>query len=207
VISQRTRLALLALSLIAAVAIALGILLSGGDSSSGDQSGGYSGSLLPADVPSAGFNLLDQNGDRISLTSLAGKPAIVTFLYTSCKDICPLTSQQIRGALDQVGHDIPVVAISVDPKNDTPAAVKSWLAREQVAGRFTWGLGSESQLQPIWRAWGVAPQTSSSDHSAYVFILDRNGRRCVSWPTSELTPEGLAHDISLIEKRGGSCRV
>ena len=203
---SRTMLAIVtALTLVAIGAVLAAV--SSTDSSSGQDSGGYSGSSLPKAVPIEPFSLQDENGRPVTLSALRGRPAILTFLYTSCRDICPLTAQQIRGALDLNGRDIPVVAISVDPKGDTPESVKRWLARQQLDGRITWGLGSESQLQKVWRDYGIAPQTNRSDHSAYVFVLDRDGRRCVSWPVSQLTPEGLQHDLKLIAERNGACQA
>ena len=171
----------------------------------GSLTTGYEGSTLPAAIPSPNFNLIDETGKKVTLDTLKGGPSILTFLYTSCKDICPVTAQQIRGAMDRTGRDVPVLAITVDPKTDTPAAVNRWLTDQHLSGRIHWGLGSENQLQPVWREYGVAPQTNRSDHSAYVFILDRNGKRCVSWPVSQLTPESLAHDLKLISSRDGNC--
>ena len=189
-----------------AAAVLVTVALSAGASNS-DQSSDYSGALMPPNVPVAGFALHDQNGAPVNLAQFKGHEAIVTFLYTTCPDICPLTAQQIRGAMDQAGHDVPVVAISVDPQHDTPAAARNWLKSQHLQGRIDWALGSQSELEATWKAWAVLGQSATSDHSAYVFVLDRDGRRCVSWPVSHITPEGLAHDLKLIRARGGACRA
>ena len=39
----------------------------------------------------------------------------MTFVYSTCKDTCPAQVQSIRGALDELGHDVPVLGVSVDP--------------------------------------------------------------------------------------------
>ena len=161
---------------------------------------------MPPNVPVADFTLTDQAGKPVSLEGVKGGPSIVTFLYTDCKDVCPLTAQQIRGAMDSLGKDVPVIAITADPQNDTPAKVNTWLNEQHLQGRMHWGLGTPSQVQATWQAWGVAGQTAKSDHSAYVFLLDRDGRRCVAWPTAHLTPEGLTHDLKLLVSREGVCR-
>jgi len=189
-----------------AVVTLLVLILSTGSGSS-DQSGDYSGALMPPNVPAAGFDLHDQDGRPIDLAQFRGHEAIVTFLFTTCPDICPLTAQQIRGAMDQAGHDVPVVAISVDPKQDTAEAARTWLKSQHLQGRMRWALGSQSELEATWKAWAVLGQSATSDHSAYVFVLDREGRRCVSWPVSHLTPEGLARDLKLIRARNGACRA
>jgi protein SCO1/2 len=203
VFSSRIKLVLIAALglLLAAVAI---WAVSGSRSAQLDA--GYEGALMPPNVPVADFQLTDQAGRPVSLGDLKGAPSIITFLYTECKDVCPVTAQQIRGAMDSVGHDVPVVAISADPTHDTPTKVNTWLGLQSLQGRMRWGLGTPSQVQATWQAWGVAGQTAKSDHSAYVFLLDRDGRRCVSWPTSHLTPEGLAHDLRLLISRDGVCR-
>lgn len=168
--------------------------------------GGYQGSLMPPNVPLADFSLSDESGKPISLDDFKGSPVLVTFLYTDCKDVCPVTAQQIRGAMDSLGRDVPVVAITSDPPNDTPQKVKKWLALQHLQGRMHWALGTPAEVQATWQDWGVAGQTNKSDHSAYVFVLDRDGKRCVSWPTSHLTPEGLTHDLRLLLSRDGVCR-
>ena len=52
---------------------------------------------------------------------------VVTFIYSHCQDTCPGRCRQIRGALDDVGRDVPVLGVSVDPANDTPASAKRFV--------------------------------------------------------------------------------
>jgi protein SCO1/2 len=139
----------------------------------------------------------------VRLRDLRGRPAIVTFLYTTCRDTCPLTTQQIRQALDDLGHDVPVIAVSVDPANDTARKARTFALKQGMTGRMRWVLGTSAQLQRLWRAYGVAPQTTLEDHSASTVLLDAAGRQRVGFATSVLTPEGLAHDVAALE-RGGS---
>jgi len=203
VFSSRVKLVVIATVGIALAGFAIWAVSGGGGASGSSQ---YRGSLLPPNIPIADFSLSDETGKPTSLSSLKGSPSMVTFLYTDCKDVCPITAQQIRGAMDQVGQDVPVVAITSDPVNDTPAKVKRWLALQRLQGRMHWGLGTGPEVSKVWQQWGVAGQTAKADHSAYVFVLDRDGRRCVSWPTSQLTPEGLSHDLKLLLANDGVCR-
>jgi len=50
-------------------------------------------------------------------------------------------------------------------------------------------------LAPVWKGYGVQPQTGRLDHSATVVLVDAKGRQRVGFPYSQLTPEALAHDI------------
>lgn len=165
------------------------------DPSTGNvQSGTFAGAVRPR-TPPARFVLNDQDGKPVDVADYRGRPVVVTFLYTSCENECPTITQQIRGALDELGSDVPVLAVSVDPKGDTPASAKRFVARQKMGGRMHFLLGTEKQLQPVWRSFGVAPQTDDREHSGTVVILAPDGTQAVGFPVSELTPDGLASDL------------
>jgi protein SCO1/2 len=182
------------LVLVAALAIVLLTKASKGSSSGS----GFDGSQPPAGLPTADFALRDQDGHLTTLKQFRGSPVILTFMYSTCRDTCPLTADQIRAALDDVGRDVPTLAISVDPANDTPLNAKRFLRERTMTGRMRFLLGDRAQLAPIWKSYFIQPQAKGFEHSAYVLLLDRSGRRRVSWPVDKLTPEGLAHDLRLL---------
>ncbi len=192
-IPPRVRLALMAGATIAlATALAIVLLTSPGEQA---PAGRFAGSLRP-DIPPQDFRLRDENGRKVSLSDNRGRPVILTFLYSTCRDTCPLTAQQIRGALDKLGsQSVPALAVSVDPANDTRANVERFLVRQHVLGRLRFLTGSSRQLAPIWKAYGIRPQGTAFDHSAYVLLIDSKGRQRVSFPVAQLTPEDLAHDV------------
>ena len=193
----------LAILLAASFAIAAAFFATLGSGQSGRparaSSGTFAGSLRPPGIVPAQFRMRDQDGTLATLREYRGKPVVVTFLYSTCQDTCPLTAQQIRGALDDIGHDVPVLAFSVDPRHDTPLSAKRFLADQRVTGRIRFLLGPIDELKAQWKAYGIAPQTNTHEHSAYVVLLDQRGRQRVAFPAGELTPEDLAHDIELLE--------
>jgi protein SCO1 len=161
---------------------------------------GFAGSLAPPDVPVRDFTLHDQNGRRASLRQYRGRVVVLTFMYSTCRDTCPITATTIRGAMDDVGHDVPALAVSVDPANDTPDTAEAFLVKRGLsAGRMRFLLGTRAQLAPIWHAYGIRPQGKGFDHSAYVLLIDKRGRQRVSFPTDQLTDRDLAHDIRRLE--------
>lgn len=159
---------------------------------------GLQGALSPAGMPPVSLRLRDQDGRWADTGALRGQPVVVTFLYTHCEDTCPVAAQQIRGALDRSGRDVPVLAISVDPDRDTPRSARAFLFKQGLTGRMRFLLGPRSGLARAWRTFGVQPQEQGIDHSARVVVLDRDGRPAVAWPTEQLTPEGLAHDLRVL---------
>lgn len=156
---------------------------------------GWAGSLAPPGIRAADFRLTDQDGKPVSLRDYRGRTTIVTFQYATCEDTCPILTSQIKAALDDLGRDVPVLAISVDPENDTPLNARRFLLKQKVTGRMRFLRGTRAELEPVWKAYGIQEQGKDFEHSAYVLVLDGEGRRRVSFPYSALTPEGLAHDL------------
>ena len=157
-------------------------------------------------IPPRDFRLTDEDGKPATLAQYAGRPFVLTFLYSTCEDTCPVTASQIRGALDDLGDDAPpALAISVDPANDTRLNAKRFLTEQRLTGgRMRFLLGSETQLEPIWKAYGIRPQGDGFDHSAYVLLVDHTGRQRVSFPFDKLTPEALASDLAKLQREAAS---
>ena len=166
------------------------------------EASGFAGSLRPA-IPPSDFTLRDETGRRVSLSDFRGQVTVLTFLYTTCEDTCPVTATTIRGALDDLGHDVPALAVSVDPANDTKRSARRFLSERRLSsGRMRFLLGARAQLAPVWDAYGIRPQGQDFEHSAYVLLIDRAGRQRVSFPVTRLTSEGLVHDIRALEAEG-----
>ena len=195
----RLRLALFVTGLLALAAIA-GVLLFAVGERTVPASSSFAGAVRPPGIPPTDFGVRDEHGRMLRLADLRGKPVVVTFLYTTCKDTCPLTAQQIRVALDDLGQDVPVVAVSVDPANDTPRRARAFALEQGMQGRMRWALGDADELRRIWKAYGIAPQTADAEHTASTVLLDARGVQRVGFAASVLTPEGLAHDLAALRR-------
>lgn len=160
----------------------------------------FDGSIMPRGVRAPDFDLRDQDGKPISMHALRGRPVIVSFLYTTCRDTCPAQANQIRGALDDLGHDVPAIAVAVDPPNDTPDSAKAFLSRTHTLGRLDFVLGTRKQLKPLWKGFAVQPQLPTVEHQSRITLVDRRGYQRIGYPGSEVTPERLAHDVRLLER-------
>lgn len=158
------------------------------------------GAVRPPGIPPSNFRLRDQDGEITTLDDVRGNVAIVTFLYTTCDDTCPLTTQQIRVALDRLGHDVPVLAFAVDPPRDTPERARRFVAEHGMLGRMRFLTGPRAELEKQWRAYGIQPQGDGFEHTAHVVVLDGRGRQRFGFPVDKLTPEALAHDVALLER-------
>lgn len=160
----------------------------------------FEGATLPAGLRAPDFTLTDQDGERISMRSLRGRPVIVTFLYTTCEKTCPTQAMQVKGAFDELGEDVPAVAVAVDPPRDTPARARAFLAEQRMTGRMSFAIGTRSELEPVWRGFAVQPQREDLEHTGRFVLVDARGIQRVGFPLEEATPERLAHDIRLLER-------
>jgi len=155
----------------------------------------FAGAIRPPDARAPEFRLRDQDGKPVSMAQYRGRTVVMTFVYSTCEDTCPAQVQSIRGALDELGRDVPVLAVSVDPRNDTRERARRFLLEQHVTGRVRFVLGSRQELAPVWKGYGIAPQRGKLDHSAWVVVVDGKGRQRLGFPHSQLTPDGLASDL------------
>ena len=159
----------------------------------------FEGAIMPRGLPAPDFELTDQDGERISMREFRGRPVIVTFLYTTCEDTCPVQAQTVRGALDELGEDVPAIAIAVDPPRDTPERARAFLSEQRALGRLDFVLGSRAELRPLWEGYYVRPQSVTQEHQARFTLVDSRGFQRVGYPGFEATPERIAHDIRLLQ--------
>jgi len=146
------------------------------------------------------FALRDQHGRTIQLSALRGRLVVLTFLYTHCVDVCPLIATNVSAAVRSLGPragDVAMVAVSVDPDGDTPAAVAMFMAERRLPARFHYLTGPLDELKPIWQNYNLLIEPGSNGrvaHSAYVLVLDARGRPRIYYPPSVPEPV-LARDL------------
>jgi protein SCO1 len=153
------------------------------------------------------ITLHDQDGKLFKLSSLRGKAVFVTFVYSHCPDVCPLMLQTLAAAkrgLKDPGS-MQIIAVSVDPKGDTPAAVKRFNRQRLLTGKVRWLLGTRAQLRPVWTAYNIiarsVPQTPEIiEHVSLIYGIDARGRLRVGYPASPLKPAWIEHDVPILAR-------
>jgi protein SCO1/2 len=161
----------------------------------------YRGLKLEPPLRAPDFALLDQANRPVRLSSFRGGYVVVTFLYTHCKDVCPLIANQLDGALRRLGPNVHVLAVSVDPKGDTLASVRRFVRLHRLVPRFRYLRGTHRQLAPIWHAYHVAasPDGTAVDHSAFELLVDPAGRGVILWD-AQVTAADVVHDVRRLEQ-------
>ena len=96
-----------------------------------------------------------------------------------------------------------VLAVSVDPHGDTPAAVRFFVDSHRLPSQFRYLTGRPADLRRVWRAYGVLADPDRTDkaitHSAFEVLVDRSGRERLLYD-AQVKPSDLLHDINLLEK-------
>lgn len=128
--------------------------------------GGDTPSLTGTDLQKAlspGFALVDQRGQPVSLTDLRGQVVALTFIYTSCPDVCPLIASKMRDAYERLSPDdrarVALVAITIDPERDTPEALRAFSAERGLQDIPQWFAltGARADLAAVWKNYGIEP--------------------------------------------------
>ena len=147
--------------------------------------------------------LHDAAGRPVTLAGQRGRFVLVTFIYTHCPDVCPLITQNLNSALRQLGsarNQVRVLAVSVDPKGDTAAAVRRYAAQRELLPEFRYLIGSRPALRRTWAAWHVlAVQRNPElvDHVAYTALIDRTGKQRVLYD-SQVKARQVLHDLRVL---------
>jgi protein SCO1 len=204
---------MLALVVLLVIAGGVALLSTGGGSSRpsagnihGVASAKYSGSLASPAAPEPPLSLRNYKGERVNVAQYKGKAVLLTFLYTKCPDVCPLIASNLGVALNAMGPQkaskVQVIAVSVDPRGDTPKAVAVFLKRHGVAGRMQYLVGSAYELGRVWKAWGVGSERDVQspelvNHSGLVYGVSAQGKVTTLY-ASNFTPQEIAHDVPLL---------
>ena len=151
------------------------------------------------------FTLSDGvSGRAITLSAQRGQIVALTFLYTSCPDVCPLTATRFRSAQTELQVDasrVTFIAVSVDPDRDTPQAVQVFSSAHGLASNWFYLVGGRAQLSPVWAAYGIGVQGGSSTvtHNDAVYLIDKSGRERVLLHSEDLATD-LTSDLRALLK-------
>lgn len=156
----------------------------------------------PVDAPD--FALTDSSGNPVGLADFRGRHALLTFGFTHCPDICPLTLndfERIRRLLGDSAENIAFVFISVDGKRDTPAALRQYFEFRQLNSIVAL-TGDEAAVLALGEPFGIAFEINDEDsadgylinHTTGAFLLDRAGRWIKRYQFG-VPPETIAADL------------
>jgi len=150
------------------------------------------------------FSLRGSDGSEVSLVRYRGKVVLMSFGYTSCAAVCPITLAtlaQARGKLGATADAVQVVYVTVDPERDDAARMKDFLAAFDPS--FVGATGTPEALAAVRAKYGVTANKHGTgddyvmDHSSSTYLIDRGGKLRALMPYGH-DADDFVHDIKLL---------
>jgi len=129
------------------------------------------------------YTFTNADGGQVSLADFKGKPLVLSMIYTSCYQICPMTtrhlSKVVEKARDALGDDsFSIAVIGFDTQFDKPDAMQ-YFANKQGISDKNWNLLSMAQedVEALAKDIGFIyfPTSNGFDHLIQATILDADG--------------------------------
>ena len=160
---------------------------------------------LGATVPD--FTLADQTGRKVSLSQLAGKVLVSSFIYTSCPlpNYCFRLSNNLgrlqKRFADRMGTGLVLLSVTIDPVHDTPEVLARYAATWKADAK-SWHFltGPEPEVKSVCRRFGVNfwPDEGTLTHSLHTIIIDRQGKLAANFEGNEFTAEQLGDFVEAV---------
>ena len=152
------------------------------------------------------LRLKDPSGKARSLADFRGKVVVVTFGYTHCPDVCPMTLSNLASArrkLGDDGRDVQVLFVTVDPQRDTPQILSEYVPAFDPT--FMGLTGTPDEVTAATKEFRVyasarpakAGEEYTVDHSAQMFAFDRSGKLRLVFPP-DMQPQAIASDLRIL---------
>ncbi len=149
------------------------------------------------------FTLLDREGRAVRLAQYRGKPLLVSFIYTGCFQVCPLTTRSLQSAIE-AGRAVfgtrqfNVVSIGFNQPADSPQSLKAFALQNHI-DQANWEFLSPhaSIVEPLTREFGFSYKSTPAgfDHVLQVTLLDAQGRIYRQIYGAELDADSLGEPI------------
>jgi protein SCO1 len=161
--------------------------------------------------PAPAFTLTTQDGQRLSLQELRGKVVVVTFIYASCADACPLLTAKMAGLQDELGRDfgpkVFFISITVDPERDTTEVLTRY-AQAHGAKLSGWAFltGTPDEIRTVARHYGIYYKKQAAgavDHTFLTSLVDQRGTLRVQYMGIRFDPDELLRDLQSLLREGG----
>ncbi|WP_190274828.1 SCO family protein [Leptothrix cholodnii] len=158
---------------------------------------------LPQLGPATPFSLIDQSGQRLALAELRGKVVVLTFIFTTCTDTCPILTARLAALQAPLGAAfgprLRFVSISVEPEVDTPEVLHAY-ARTHGADLRGWSFltGRAGAVQAAVRGYGSYARrrgTGEIDHLTLTSLIDRRGRLRVQYLGTRFRDDEMLRDL------------
>ena len=104
--------------------------------------------------------LIGQDGRQVNFPKEIddGKPVLLTFIYTSCKGVCPIISHVMKSVQNKLGDrakEVHMVSITVDPEYDTPERLTQYSRQLEAGPQWLHFTGKNEEIIKLEKAFEV----------------------------------------------------
>ena len=156
------------------------------------------------DQPAPPFDLLDPDGNAVSLAALADKVVVLDFVFASCTDVCPLQSQVLARVQEKVNASamrdmVEFVTVTTDPLADVPEVMRAY-GEAQGLDPSNWSFlttrpGDAEDATRALSATYASTFTPTGDgqqmHGVVFHVIDRGGRLAAKFHGLEFEPVNM----------------
>ncbi len=142
--------------------------------------------------------VITQDGQKVHFYDdlIKGKIVLISFIFTSCTDLCPLTTARITQIVeriqDQIGKKIFVISITVDPENDTPEKLKTFADAFYKGPGWTFITGKPDEIRAINSKLGNKSDVATDHRNEIVLGNDSTGEWARNSPFADIENIELA---------------
>lgn len=154
-------------------------------------------------VPSD-FAFQDREGRAVRLSQYRGKPLLVSFIYTGCFQVCPLTTRSLQSAIEAGRgvfgtHQFNVVSIGFNQPADSPQSLKAFAKQYRIdVPNWEFLSPAASAVDPLTREFGFSylANPAGFDHILQATLLDADGRIYQQIYGDELTADAIGAPLT-----------
>lgn len=151
------------------------------------------GPLRPP-LPAPRLWLTGGDGKRFELTErLRGRVTALQLMFTGCSATCPIQGALFGAVAPLVNsqREMQLLSLSIDPLNDSPQAVREWLARFGAHTHWQAAVPRIEDVDPLLDF--VRGRAAGADrHTAQVCLFDRQAR--LAYRTADMPPARFVAD-------------
>ena len=131
--------------------------------------------------PAPDLRLVNQFGQRMSLSQFRGKVVVLAFVDSECTTICPLTTASMVGAkqlLGAAGSHVQLLGVDANPQATSVPDVMAYSRAHGMVNQWDFLTGTLPQLRAAWQGFHIAVQVERGmiDHTPALYVIDQRGR-------------------------------
>ncbi len=162
------------------------------------------GAQAPSVAPD--FTLVNQAGATVRLSRFRGRFVLLSFIYTHCPDVCPLTTAKLVRVQNELkkrgwfGSKVVLLTMTFDPRRDTPAVMKAYAAKFKV-DHSGWDFlsGKPEVVMKVIAAYRIPVRPGANpgliDHGLPILVIDP-GDRVLGFYEPDFDPPNVVRDLT-----------